>query len=641
MEKRKDNSIPQICFIAPTESLAGRASTIIRRKSLKINVYTVALEGAVGVARELIQQGTWLFISRGGTKRILEKELSATVVDIPLLASDYIPALEQAAKAKGKIAFFLAEEVSDELRTMCYLQALDAQYYYFTDDESCRQCVMQSVWDGAVLGVGGIVSGRYAKEAGMPYIVVESSNGSIERAVETAEQLYQVHRASEKERELLEIQLERYKNILNYTHDAIIAIDGSGHIEVTNQVAEKILNKGKFPLEGRRIEEVLPNTQMIKILRTGEAETGQLMNINGTMFSTNRVPIIVNHKVKGAVATFRDIKSLQSTERQIRIKLHEKGLTAKYYFSDIIGNSQIMLNAKSLARDFADSHFTIMLYGETGTGKELFAQSIHNASPRKDGPFVAVNCTALSKSLLEAELFGYEDGSFTGAKRGGKAGLFEIAHGGTIFLDEIGELPLEFQAQFLRVIQEKEVRRVGGDSVIPVDIRVIGATNRNLLSFVESGEFRKDLYYRLNVLNLMIPALSMRGDDYLQIAESIYEKSGAGLTEGDWDSFLNIMRTYSGYQWPGNVRELHNIVERICLLQKKGLTQEKIIATLQTAFIAEPVNPSAGQQTKSLEDLERQEILNALEKNHGSVAKAAKDLKISRSTLYRKLKENQ
>ena len=167
---------------------------------------------------------------------------------------------------------------------------------------------------------------------------------------------------------------------------------------------------------------------------------------------------------------------------------------------------------------FADSSFTVMLYGETGTGKEMFAQGIHNASPRRDGPFVAVNCTALSKSLLESELFGYSDSSFTGAKRGGKPGLFEIAHGGTIFLDEIGELPAEFQAQFLRVLQEKEVRRVGGDTVIPVDIRVIGATNRNLMQRVEEGCFRRDLYYRLNVLAISIPPLRDREDDFLQIA---------------------------------------------------------------------------------------------------------------------------
>ena len=172
------------------------------------------------------------------------------------------------------------------------------------------------------------------------------------------------------------------------------------------------------------------------------------------------------------------------------------------------------MEAKRLSEKYADSNLTVMLYGETGTGKEMFAQSIHNASPRRNGPFVAINCTALNRNLLESELFGYADSSFTGARKGGKAGLFETAHGGTIFLDEIGELPLEFQAPLLRVLQEKEVRRVGDDTVIPVDIRVVAATNRNLLQLVEAGKFRMDLYYRLNVLSVVVPPLRNREEDY-------------------------------------------------------------------------------------------------------------------------------
>lgn len=206
---------------------------------------------------------------------------------------------------------------------------------------------------------------------------------------------------------------------------------------------------------------MLANTRLTNVLQTGEAEIGQIMNIHGTLVSTNRVPIRVGGQVKGVVATFQDIKTLQTTERNIQIKLHEKGLVAKYHFSDILGTSPAILEAKKLSTLFADSQLTVMLYGETGTGKEMFAQSIHNASPRQGGPFVAVNCTALNRDLMESELFGYADSSFTGARKGGKAGLFETAHGGTIFLDEIGELPLEFQAPLLRVLQEKEIRRVG------------------------------------------------------------------------------------------------------------------------------------------------------------------------------------
>lgn len=630
----------EICLIAPTENLADRARTIIRRQNLSIEVHTAALEEAVTLARELIARKTWLFISRRGTRDLLEKELNTTVVNIPIEASDYIPAILQAQKVNGMVAFFSYEVFSNELQTICFLMQIHMRHYQFSDSASCRECVKQAIQDGAVLGIGGIISGKFAGEMNLPYIVVESSDVSISQAIETACQIYSLQKANEKKQELLEIKLERYRNILNYTHDAIIAVNAQGCVEVTNQVAERMLDPKRKPFEGKAIEDILPNTHIYDVLRSGQMETDQVMSIHGTLVSTNRIPIIVNDQIKGVVATFQDVQSLQSAERSVRIKLHEKGLTAKYCFSNIVGTSQLLTGAKELAANFADSEFTIMLYGETGTGKEMFAQSIHNASPRRDGPFVAVNCTALSKSLLESELFGYADSSFTGAKRGGKPGLFEIAHNGTIFLDEIGELPLEFQAQFLRVLQEKEVRRVGGDSVIPVDIRVIGATNRDLVERVEKGEFRRDLYYRLNVLNLMIPPLRERGEDYLQIAEPIYQNVAPHRSAEEHAGFVEVMKSYCAYPWPGNVRELNNVVERICLLQKRGLQKERILDALWAMNHRErPMEAvvSSLPAPQTLEQMERSRIQAALIRNHGNITRTAKELHISRSTLYRKL----
>ena len=282
----------------------------------------------------------------------------------------------------------------------------------------------------------------------------------------------------------------------DYTHDAIIAVDETGRISVTNQIAEQMLRPARPPFAGRLIEDVLANTQLTSVLKSGEAEIGQMMNIHGRSFLRIEFPSGWEERSKALWQRFRISKHFRKLSGNIRIKLHEKGLIAKYCFSDILGHSPAIVEAKRLSEKYADSNLTVMLYGETGTGKEMFAQSIHNASPRRNGPFVAINCTALNRNLLESELFGYADSSFTGARKGGKAGLFETAHGGTIFLDEIGELPLEFQAPLLRVLQEKEVRRVGDDTVIPVDIRIIGATNRNLLQLVEEGKFRRDLYYR-------------------------------------------------------------------------------------------------------------------------------------------------
>ena len=600
---------PKICLISPTEDLA----------------------------RRLLAEDDYLFISRRGTRDLLRKSLKIQVVNIPGEASDYIPAIQQLRGEQGLIAFFSFEEdISNELRTICYLLHLKMKHYCFSDSLSCQAAVQQAVADGAAWGLGGVVSERFAKHCDLAYLRVESSDASILHALDTAQQLYITQQENARQQEQLQIQLERYQNILDYTHDAIIAIDEKGRISTTNQIAEQMLQPAQPPFVGRPVEEVLPNTHMTNVLHTGEAEIGQMMNIHGTLVSTNRVPIRVGGQVKGVVATFQDIKTLQTAERNIRIKLHEKGLVAKYRFSDILGRSPAILDAKRLSENFADAQFTVMLYGETGTGKEMFAQSIHNASPRRDGPFVAINCTALNRNLLESELFGYADSSFTGARRGGKAGLFETAHGGTVFLDEIGELPLEFQAPLLRVLQEKEVRRVGDDTVIPVDIRIIGATNRNLLQLVEEGKFRRDLYYRLNVLSVLVPPLRERGDDYLEIARCIYERVLPQHTEEEETVFLRVLDRCRSYAWPGNVRELTNLVERVSLLLHRGSREEEVVQLLNVQWQeTPPAAPLVPGSAPAL--LDREAVQEALRRNGGNLSRTAKTLGVSRSTLYRRL----
>lgn len=628
---------PKICLISPTEDLARRAKKLVARRGMDVRVEVAELEAAVSLARRLLAEDDYLFISRRGTRDLLRKSLKIQVVNIPGEASDYIPAIQQLRGEQGLIAFFSFEEdISNELRTICYLLHLKMKHYCFSDSLSCQAAVQQAVADGAAWGLGGVVSERFAKHCDLAYLRVESSDASILHALDTAQQLYITQQENARQQEQLQIQLERYQNILDYTHDAIIAIDEKGRISTTNQIAEQMLQPAQPPFVGRPVEEVLPNTHMTNVLHTGEAEIGQMMNIHGTLASTNRVPIRVGGQVKGVVATFQDIKTLQTAERNIRIKLHEKGLVAKYRFSDILGRSPAIRDAKRLSENFADAQFTVMLYGETGTGKEMFAQSIHNASPRRDGPFVAINCTALNRNLLESELFGYADSSFTGARRGGKAGLFETAHGGTVFLDEIGELPLEFQAPLLRVLQEKEVRRVGDDTVIPVDIRIIGATNRNLLQLVEEGKFRRDLYYRLNVLSVLVPPLRERGDDYLEIARCIYERVLPQHTEEEETVFLRVLDRCRSYAWPGNVRELTNLVERVSLLLHRGSREEEVVQLLNVQWQeTPPAAPLVPGSAPAL--LDREAVQEALRRNGGNLSRTAKTLGVSRSTLYRRL----
>ncbi len=648
--------VTEICMIAPTDELLRKSEKIIQKYNKNINVYQGSLKNAREVAAGLLAHGAQVFISRRGTKRIIEKEFPVQVVDIGLTLADYIPAIEEAAKVKGRVAFFSYGAITEDVKTMCHMLKIDALYYSFKNLQDCRRVVEEADAAGAGMGIGGADTAPIAEEKGLRHLVVENSEESLMRAIESAEQLLAVKKKERQKRKQLKLQMERYKLIFNYTHDAIIAINPDGEIDVINREARKILGQGRRDRENidAVADKVVQDTRMKEVLRTGKNELNQLMSMNGTLVSANRMPIIVDGKTEGVVATFQDVKALQDSEQKIRIKLHQKGLVARYHFEDIIGSSRVMKDNIGLARKFAKSDATILIQGETGTGKELFAQSIHNASTRAGGPFVAVNCGAFPRNLLEEELFGYVEGAFTGASKGGKMGLFEMAHRGTIFLDEIGEMPPETQVQLLRVLQEKEIRRIGSDRVTPVDIRVITATNRNLSDGIRQGKFREDLYYRLNVLNIKIPALREREDDAALLGLYLYEQYRGTPDREEKEFVRHIVERLRGYEWPGNVRELGNLMERLYVLlsqgEKKEFVEEYIFSFLSSSAGAE--RAEAEEQTETtgkvsvraeesgrLDEWEKKNILSELKKHNLETGKTAEALGISRSTLWRKLKK--
>lgn len=627
--------VAPICIVAPTEEFEKKSRLIVDKYHKNIDVYQASLVDVVDLVKDLSEKGAEIFISRRGTKSSIESVFPGRTVEIEQMLADYVPVLEAAVKEKGIVAFFRYGVMPEDVRTMCFLLKIEARYYSFSNLNECEKIVQEAVEDKAVLGVGGADSDYYAKKAGLKHMVVESSESSLLRAIAMAEQLMALTREEQEKQRKLKILLERYEMIFNYTHDAIIAVDEDGKIVVLNEEAEKIIKHVPKPYVGKTIDEILLNTNMKKVLARGKRELNQLMDINGTMVSANRIPIVVEGEVMGAVATFQDVKALQASEQKIRFKLHEKGLVAKYHFEDIIGKSEKISDIISLAKKFARSDATILLQGETGTGKELFAQSIHNASLRTRGPFVAINCGALPKNLLEAELFGYEEGAFTGAVRGGKPGLFEMAHGGTVFLDEIGEMPLETQVQLLRVLQEKEIRRIGSDRVIPVNIRVITATHRNLRQDIYEGKFREDLFYRLNVLNIVIPSLKERQEDVPLIGMDIYT-GYAGKTKKEEQEFVeSLLQKLKGYEWPGNVRELHNLIERVHVL----LSQGEEFSFIEQYIFSYLSIPQPEMKKEDLEEWDKMRIVEALKENNLEILRTAEALGISRGTLWRKMKK--
>ena len=340
---------------------------------------------------------------------------------------------------------------------------------------------------------------------------------------------------------------------------------------------------------------------------------------------TNRVPITIDDEVVGAIATFQTVDVIQKTEEKIRRRLNNHGFVADTKFSDIIGHSDVISKVITKAKVYSKSDSTVLITGNSGTGKELFAQSIHNYSLRNTKPFVAINCAALPENVLESELFGYEEGAFTGSRKGGKLGVFELAHNGTIFLDEIGEISLAMQSRLLRVLEKKEVFRLGGQKIIPIDVRIISATNKNLWEMVLNGQFREDLYYRICVLELHIPTLRERIQDIPLLVQKLIRNYRPTL---DNNKIVEISESelLKCNEWNGNIRELKNIIERLSVLYTDKVDVNQLIK--EVLF-------DKDERYKDNNFYIYQKIIDEC---NGNKSEAAKKLGISRTTLWRRSK---
>lgn len=508
--------------------------------------------------RKAKEWGAEAIISRGGTAVYIAEHTDIPVVEIQVTALDILHAFRRASLEPALVGIAGSENITYECDSLYDFLGLRLRQISLHDDHDFSG-MQQAVSEGIQAIVGDAVAIRFAASIGMPGYLIESGKASIYKAIREAVSLAKVRRREQARSELL-------KTIIDASGDGIVAIDDKTNITLMNQVAEKMFHTSRALAIGTSVESLIPNTRLPHVLKTGEAEIGEVQMIGTGPIATKRIPIKSGLNVTGVVATFQEVSQLQRFEQSVRRKLHDKGLAAKHHLYQIVGESTAIANAKELARTYAVTDSTVLITGESGTGKELFAQSIHNLSPRRNSSFVAINCAALPETLLESELFGYEEGAFSGAKKGGKAGLAELAHGGTLFLDEISEMPLALQARILRMLQEKEVMRIGGHKIIPVNIRILCATNQDLDALVAAGRFREDLYYRLDVLSLHLPPLRERPTDIDLLAAHFLgrfaaERSGSTKTLSD-----DARRMLLQHSWPGNVRELANVLERLVLL---------------------------------------------------------------------------
>lgn len=600
-------------------------------------VFFSGLEGALDLANDLVAHGVKVIISRGGVAALLQRSLSIPVVYIKYTYYDFALSLEEAtsqAAEAGKVAIVtFTPAIAAARRAEKYLAL--ASLVRIENPEDLDATLERLGREGVEVVIGGHSVVTAAPRHSLKGVPMRIQPYSILEAVEEAEHILTVFYEKE-------TRLQIISSILNDTTSGIVALDHYGCVTNINASARRILKAQALDVLGRNYMELFPYLHMIKDALKGEPSYRMLVEHDNDYMVVSCVPITVGKTITGAVINIQGGQEIRILEGKIRKKDMRGGHVAKNTLADIIGSGPALAEAKEKARTYAEVDSTVLISGETGTGKELFAQSIHNASTRRFQPFVAVNCAALPQNLLTSELFGYVKGAFTGARAEGKMGIFEMAHNGTIFLDEISAIPLEVQAHLLRVIQEREVVRLGGEKVTPVDVRILTATNKNLLREIDLGNFREDLYYRLCVLVLEVPPLRERDRDISFLARHFAATFAAKYgrpVRSVADDALNLLQ---GMPFPGNVRELSGIMERaVILCRKDTLDRAELERALSGSYSRAAILPEAetadAAAPNAFARAETSVIRDALAAHNGNRARAAQALGVSRSTLWRKM----
>lgn len=625
----------KIAIITPFATMWQIAQDVVNERSDEwpegIQVVMGDLGDGLQQAYQAIAQGAEVIISRGGTASLISSQIELPVVEIQVTAFDILRALKQVSGQTKKVGVAGFRNVIYGCEDFGEIWGIALQEITLENEQGALEKIMAAKDQGINVIIGDAISIKLAGQYGLQGILIQSGKDAIYKAIKQAQQISRVRSKEQARSELLH-------TIINSSTDGILAVDEQSRITILNPVAEDVFHLRAEEVLGRNVGDVIPNTRLPSIVACGDAEIGDIQKIGNRVIATKRVPIKLSGQVVGAIANFQDVTQLQRYEQRVRQKLYDKGLVAKFTLEQVIGGSAVMADIKKRTIQYAATDSTVLITGESGTGKELLAQSIHNLGQRSSGPFVVVNCAALPENLLESELFGYEEGAFTGAKKGGKAGLCELAHGGTLLLDEVGEMPLALQARLLRVLQEKEVMRLGGDGVIPVDIRIIAATNQDLLQLIQERRFRNDLYYRLDILRLHVPSLRDRKEDIPMLVDYFLHKhtmlkSGvAAFSEAAIDRLKQ-------HQWPGNVRELANIMERTLLLFEGPIITEEIIGTVLRETAGRGFHPDTEKKLLKVQEMEM--IYTVLQEENYNYCRTAERLGINRTTLWRKLRSQQ
>lgn len=638
------NSYPvPVALIAPYPEMASLAKTMIKEFDRSILIEVGDLQQGLQKAKELLGQGAEVIISRGGTARLLKDHLNIPIVEIKVTAYDILRALQKVKKKDQKIGIVGFENVVLGAEKLGDLLDLNLTVFPIQREEEVPALLQTADHQGIEIIIGDQIVFSQATSLGQRAILIESGRESLLQSFHGAYEILSVVRSEALKAKQHLDTVTQLKAVLNAVDDQLIILDSNDRIQSCNPAAMQMFHKKEAELVGSPLS-LYPTDPLKELKKRVIPHRNYLGYVQGKHVLLDYVPIEADGERTGTLIVGRSITKLQQAERKIRHELYLKGHVTKYSFSDIVTENENFLAIINRAKSFSNSDSTVLIVGETGTGKEMFAQSIHHEKFGSERPFVAINCATLPEPLLESELFGYAPGAFTGARKEGKKGLFELAHGGTLLLDEISELPLNLQSRLLRVIEEREVQPIGDDRVIPIAVRIIATTNKDLLREVGENRFRGDLFYRLNVLQLNVSPLRERGKDpYILFRYFILRINPKCPKRALFHK--EIEKLLCQYPWPGNVRELKNLVERLANLTENFSRPLKdlpkwLAEELQTSKATERQQVDLKENTLNLKTIELEWIKKLNESYPFNKAELAKRLGISRTTLWKRLKSH-
>ena len=583
-------------------------------------------------------------VAGGSNGAYLKSRVSVPVVVISPTGFDVMHALTKARREGASVALVTHGDTPAEIRRFLAAYGIDMICESYRSAQDAESLVLDLRDRGVDVVVGPGLVADLAADAGMSSVFLYSRT-SVVATFETALEVAQAMRREVARR-------NRLDNLLQHLRDGVVAVDAGGRIEAINRrLATALGIADASRAVGRALLDVAPELDGVLPVADGDVFGA----VRGVSYAIHRGPLASDGAAGGTIFTFQESRAVERLDRTLRSRQGAQEFVARYRLEDVVGESESIERVRALVRRYAKSDATVLILGESGTGKEMVAQSMHRLSRRKDFPFVAMNCGAFPEALLESELFGYEEGAFTGARKGGKAGLIEAAHRGTLFLDEIGEMPPSLQSRLLRVLQEREVIRLGSTEPTRVDIRVIAATHRTLAEGVADGSFRADLFYRINILSVAVPPLRARSSDILPLATELLmqaarrDKALAQRVPGRDDAerlLAPLEQALCAYPWPGNVRELQNIVERIAVeIPDMDIDKGQPLALTLDDLLA--IAPELSElRTDASADLSLRDLSRSVEADQVRATLAAfggdrdavcKALGISKTTLWRRL----